>query len=249
MEKESAEELFGLLNDCRYLIWRFLLNTPQRLLMTNQDGVVNSLTLISEVVDNMLKKPLRNVDKADDESVFKPWCTFQLLTALLEESVIGRVRFIVDCVGVAGAGLPGKMQRIRMTQAQHSQVWQSVLDMLSTGLVPYTSLVEALSDGNPVQTCYQCGDEVTLVDAASVHVHTRRFFKLVPTIIIGNGLLYRMCGKQRCFENHDNDTSLIQGVRVDQKSKSFIFYFSNNLISFYYNRRATKKNLSQIRAS
>jgi len=193
VEKDSADDLYGLLGNCRGLVWQpFLFTQPMALHMVSDGSLVELVTQISEVMAQLL----RAADESSDQSVFKPWGTFKVLIAFLVDSLLTPSRFIADCVGVAE--LPEEIQRIRMTEAHFNQVWERVLDMLSGGLVPYARLVEALCDGNPVQPCYQCGDQVTVVDAAD-------------TILwLGSGVAYSLCGEQRCLDNHSN--SFRQGL-------------------------------------
>jgi len=209
VEKNIAEDLYGLLGNCRVLVWQsFVCTHPRPLNMVCHGSLVELVNQISEVVDK-LENLLRDADESAGQSVFKPWGTFKVLIAFLIDSFLSPSRFIADCIGVAE--LPAEIQRIRMTHAHYNQVCEKVLDMLSVGLVPYTRLVEALCDGNLVQPCYVCGDQVTVVDAAALEYCRSNDLNLVPTLCVGGGIVYSLCGEQRCLDDHSKSNSFRQG--------------------------------------
>ena len=65
-------------------------------------------------------------------------------------------------------------------------------------------LVWALCDGNPVQHCYQCGDQVTVVDAVVFHASNpvNNYQNLDPALILDDGYVYNLCDTQRCCHEH-----------------------------------------------
>jgi len=209
VEKESAEELYGLLGKCRWKVWWRCVAIPKsRMKFVDNEDLAEIDTKISRVVNKM--KALSD----GDHSVLKPWHTLKVLAAFLQESILSSGRFVADCIGVPE--LPEEMQSIRMTQAHLNQVWERVLDMLSAGLVPFTRLVVALCDGDPVKLCFQCGEQVTVVDVVASLLcssQARNYPNLVPALMLDMGFFYSLCGKPSCLLKQSTSRSFnIGGV-------------------------------------
>ena len=207
VEKENAEKLYGHLDEYRgKVLWSCVVNPKSMMKFYNFNNFAKIGTQISEVVDKM------NPISDGDHSVLKPWLTLKVLAAFLQESVFSPGRSIADCLGVPE--LPEEIQRIRMTQGYLDQVWERVLDLLSEGLVPFTMLVEALCGGDPVKHCYQCGDQVIVVDVA-VCSKAQNYPNLVPALVLDMGFVYSLCGKPRCLqEQSTSDAFNIGGAYV-----------------------------------
>lgn len=124
------------------------------------------------------------------------------------------------------AELPEDMQSIRMTEAYHTHVLERVLGMLSAGLVLYTRIVEALCDGTPVQPCYECGDQVTVVDATMLLLCGGTYLSHHPALMLGSGVVYSLCGNQRCLKDHSENNSFNQGLeRLDKLYTRFSYEY------------------------
>ena len=73
----------------------------------------------------------------------------------------------------------------------------NVLNLLSGGLVPYTTLVvDGLCDGNSVQQCYVCREEVIVRKAAVGIVSS--IIPDDPAIVLGQIVTFSQCGSETC---------------------------------------------------
>jgi len=125
-------------------------------------------------------------------SVLKPWDTFLLLLTLFIEGHCNLARHVADCLGVDG--IPENIERIRTTSTQFDKMWENVLNVLGEGLVPFTHLVaQGLCDGDPVQQCYMCEEEIIVKGAARFHSNTPD-----PAVIFDWGVVYKLCCRDPC---------------------------------------------------
>lgn len=177
--------------------------------------------------------------------MFQPWDTLKLLARFLQESLFSPGRFVADCLGVPE--LPEEMRRIRMTQEYFNQVWERLLDMLGVGLVPFNRLVLAVCGGDPAQLCYQCGDEVNLVDV-DVDVclvgspQALKYRIPVPTLMLDHpGVVYSLCAKGSCHQKQSTSPSFRQGLlRVLNVSTGLAFQYHRELCDYcgWFNQEA-----------
>jgi len=118
----------------------------------------------------MLLKILRLVITGEEiPSLFKPWEIIKVLTAMLTSGVDSISKYAADCVGIVG--LPEEIGRIRTTFVQSNKMRDKVLSLLSGGLVTYTRIVlDGLCDGNHVQQCNVCMEEVAVTKVVVEHV-------------------------------------------------------------------------------
>ena len=136
----------------------------------------------------------------EGEKLFKPWEILKVLTFLLMEGCDALPMNAADRLGIDGVS--EEIRRIRTTAVQLNRRRDQVMNLLSTGLVPYTSLVvDGLCEGNPVQHCYVCRKEVTVENAAVEYVSTTTIAG-VPFLMLGQLVTYTLCGSVTCFGLH-----------------------------------------------
>merc|ERR1711862_109583 len=73
-----------------------------------------------------------------NSSELKPWDTIQLLASFLFEGNLNIGRFVADCLGIEG--LPQEIERARLTFDKFNKIWENLLNLLSSRLVPFTTL-------------------------------------------------------------------------------------------------------------
>jgi len=195
LEKEAADKLYHKLIQFR-VDARFcaLLGTPGTLA---GEAFINSLELI-EVVEKINRRTMITIVDHNDWTTFRPWDTLKVLIIFLHGSqhIVGRS--IADLLGVSE--LSEKYLSIRITLTKFLKTWENVLALLSTGLVPIITLVEALCAGDIVQQCFGCGDQVPVEDLA-----VQCFGKIavpppnIPVLLVNPLLKVISCGRQRCL--------------------------------------------------
>jgi len=135
---------------------------------------------------------------AGDEfpSLFKPWKTLQVLTALLLREHASIPMYAADCLGIVG--VPEEIEKIRTTFVQSNKMRDNVLNVLSGGLVPHTTLVvEGLCDGDSAQQCNVCREEV-IVRKVAVAVGHSPIIPGYPVIVLGQTVTFTQCGSETC---------------------------------------------------
>ena len=107
-------------------------------------------------------------------SLIKPWEILKVLAALLFEGNGVLPMSAADRVGVVGVS--EEINRIRTTALQFNRMRDKVLSLMSTGLVPYTSLVvDGLCDGNLIKQCNVCREEVTVKNSIVTYFSVNQF--------------------------------------------------------------------------
>jgi len=139
-------------------------------------------------------------------SPFKPWEIIKVLTAVLFGGVFSIQMHAADCVGIAG--LPEEIARVRTTSVQYYKMRDKVLSLLSAGLVPFTTftsiVLDGLCDGNHVQHCNVCREEVTVSKAVVGYVS--HVPPGDPVLVLGSDVTYTLCGRETCFDQTSLDT-------------------------------------------
>ena len=129
--------------------------------------------------------------------LFKPWEVLKVLTFLLLEGNIAFAITVADRVGIVGVS--EEIMSIRTTAVHLFRMRDRVLDLLSTGLVPYSSLVvDGLCEGNPVQQCHVCKQDVAVKNALVEYVWINTI-AVEPTLVLGQSVTYTLCGSLTCF--------------------------------------------------
>jgi len=204
-----AEEMYKVLWKERiaHLFWAFTFKKPGTLEGQLEFDHINSR--VSKVIAEKMGEiatirraaESRGIIAGDESpSLFKPWKTLEVLTHLLFvlHAVI-MAQNAADCLGTDG--VPEEIGVIRTTSAQSDKMRDNVLNLLSGRLVPYTSLVvDGLCDGNPVQQCYVCKEEVT-VRKAAVGIVSPTVPGDDPAIVLGQIVTFSRCGRETCKEN------------------------------------------------
>ena len=133
-------------------------------------------------------------------SVFQPWDILKVLAALLCFGIKAIEMNAADRVGVDGVA--EEISRVRTTAVQFTRMRDKVLSLLSAGLVPYSRLVLEghCDDGNPLQQCNVCREEVTVknADVAIFSVRTDG----VPVLVLEPRFKYTLCGRTTCYERN-----------------------------------------------
>ena len=95
--------------------------------------------------------------------------------------------------------MPNEIEQIRMPHLKFLELWENLLDKMNGGLVPMTTLVDVLCEGNPVRQCHECGVKVTV--QAVVVIHGRyHYYPGIPVLMFGTGLAFSLCGDYCCFQ-------------------------------------------------
>jgi len=169
----------------------------QLALGTLQDcqGLVETVAAIEKI---RFAAEVRGIIASDEfPSMFQPWGTIKVLTGLLSVGEICIPMYAADCVGVGG--VPDEIARVRTTSAQFNKMRDNVTSLLSGGLVPYTRLVvDGLCDGNPVQQCLMCREEVIIrkavVEGVSPHISED------PVIMLWQSATFALCERKVCHD-------------------------------------------------
>ena len=144
-------------------------------------------------------------------SLFKPWKILEVLTALLCEGHTNIAMNAADCVGLVG--VPEEVGRIRTTLVKFNKMRDKDLILLRVGLVPYFSLVaDGLYEGNPVQLCYVCSEEVLVRKAVAGAVSP--VIPGDPVLVLGQTVTFSLCGRETCNKhiNEDSFKSQVSGL-------------------------------------
>jgi len=193
--QSSAEKLYRIFDKCRIGEWWALLNTKP-------GSTKHNATPYSEDVAGEHVFALRDIDTLfltiTELVLHIPWITLKILFA-----------FSFDCKHMAGSliteylgasGLSDEIAKIRMTHAKFHKLWNNLLDKLNEGLVPMTTLVDVLCEGNPAQQCYKCKVKVVVQNVSVFHgSHTH--FQGFPVFMFGCGVSFSLCGMPSCFES------------------------------------------------
>jgi len=124
-----------------------------------------------------------------------PWCTFKILFDFVINEELMEGSLISEHLGATD--MEEKFGEVRITHSKFHKSWENMLDKLREGLVPWTTLVEVLCEGNPVQQCYECGVQVHVQNVAVSHGGCG-FFQVIPHLIFGSGFSFSLCGKFSC---------------------------------------------------
>ena len=136
-------------------------------------------------------------------SVYKPWGTLKVLMALLRTGQSSFEINAADCVGVAG--FPEEFGGMRTTAAKFNEMRENVVSLLRGGLVSYSSLVvDGLCNGNSVQQCLVCREEIIIRNAATEGPESVTP-PGNPVIVLGHLVTYTLCGSETClvFDRED----------------------------------------------
>jgi len=175
-------------------------------------GIADKMVVIDEI--RGVAESMGIIKREDYSSLFKPWETLKVLTALLRAGNSSYVMKVADCVGTLG--LPEEIGRIRTTFVQFNKMRDNVMNLLSEGLVPYTRLVvTGLCAGNPAQQCNVCREEVDIRTAAVEGMSMSPVIADDPVIMLGQAVTYTLCGRQTCKECHSEDTFAAGRRRLD----------------------------------
>jgi len=201
----------AVLADSLYkLLWMGRLNYVANALAYKKpgslDGQLEFQSVSPELFEGLIKKmnAIENIrlDITGEEvpSLFKPLEIIKVLTAMLTSGVDSISKYAADCVGIVG--LPEEIGRIRTTFVQSNKMRDKVLSLLSGGLVPYTRIVlDGLCDGNYVQQCNVCMEEVTVTKVVVEHV-----LPVPPdgdpVLVLGSGVVYTLCGRETCIDQN-----------------------------------------------
>ena len=200
-----AEDLYKLLWKERvaHVYWALTFKKPGPLEGQLEFDHINS-RVSKDIVDKMTAIAIirraaesRGIIAGDESpSLFKPWKTMEVLTHLL--FVLHAViiaQNAADCLGTNG--VPEEIGVIRTSSAQSNKMRDNVLNLLSGGMVPYTTLVvDGLCDGNSVQQCYVCRKEVIVRKAAVGIVSS--IIPDDPAIVLGQIVTFSQCGSETC---------------------------------------------------
>jgi len=196
--QSSAEKLYRILGGSRVAEWWALLNTKPG------STFHNAPPFIENDVAYELVHALRDIDnlflKMPDLVLHIPWITFKILFAFSFDCRHMDGALITDCLGGSSNGLSDEIVKIRMTHAKFNKLWNNLLDKLNEGLVPLTTLVETLCEGNTVRQCYECRVKV-VVQNVSVSYSSYAHFPGFPVFVLGAGLSFSLCGMPGCFES------------------------------------------------
>ena len=156
--KSSVEDLYRFLGEFRLHEWFQQLVTkpgldPKKKVNDCGGSIVDLIEAVN-YIDSL-------ISIVPETSPLKPWNTFKMLMTFCFDSKIMEGALIFDHLAVA-TDMSKEFENIRMKHATFQNLWDNVLNMLKEGLVPSTTLVEVLSEENPVRKCYECGALVTL---------------------------------------------------------------------------------------
>jgi len=151
-----------------------------------------------------------NIAAEELSSVYKPWGTLKVLMALLRTGQSSFEINAADCVGVAG--FPEEFGGIRTTAAKFNKMRDNVVSLLSGGLVPYSSLVvDGLCNGNSVQQCLVCREEI-IVKVAATEGPESIAPPGNPVIVLSQLVTYTLCGSETCLV-FDNEEPFVAAIK------------------------------------
>jgi len=127
-----------------------------------------------------------------------PWCTFKILFDFVINEELMEGSLISEHLGATD--MEEKFGEVRITHSKFHKSWENMLDKLREGLVPWTTLVEVLCEGNPVQQCFECGVQIHVQNVA-VFDGPFGLFQVIPHLMIGCGFIYSLCGKFSCCKS------------------------------------------------
>ena len=198
--KSSVEKLYRILLNCRVDEWWGQLNTKPGSSEHNgapyeEDASANVLTAIKDIDSVFLTVP--------ELRMFIPWGTFKILFMFSFDFKYMEGCQIADYLGTSD--MPEEVANIRMTYSEFHMLWEKLLNRLKEGLVPLTTLVEVLCEGNVLKRCLECGIQVHVKDVAVLHGANGHVPGL-PVFMLGAGLAFSLCGKPDCFQSLNVDT-------------------------------------------
>ena len=198
--KSSVEKLYRILVKCRVDEWCGQLHTKPRSSEHNgapfeREASANFLAAIKDIDSVFLTVP--------DLGLFIPWGTFKILFVFFFGSKYMEGCRIADYLGTSG--MPDEVSNIRMTYSAFHMLWEKLLNELKEGLVPLTTLVEVVCEGNVFKQCLECGIQVHVKDVAVLY-GANRLVSGLPVFMLGAGLVFSLCGKSDCFHSLNVDT-------------------------------------------
>jgi len=222
-----AEDLYNVLWKERltHLEWAFTVKKPGplegQLRFDNINPKVTNIIAEKMAAIGKIRRAaeMRGIIAVEEfPSLFKPLKTLEILTGLLlyggNHSYIAQ--YAADCLGIVG--VPEEIERIRTTSVQSIKMRDSVLKLLSGGLVPYTNLVrEGLCDGNTVQKCNVCMEEVSVRKADVVGISL--IIPGDPVIVLRRTVTFSHCGSETCIKYIQQDPFV---SRVSELSNMYI---------------------------
>merc|ERR1719370_1251635 len=100
-----------------------------------------------------------------------------------------------------------------MNHSKFHKSWDNMLGKLKEGLVPWTTLVEVLCEGNPVQQCYECGVQVHVQNVSVLH-GISGLFKAIPVLLFGGGFSFSLCSPFSCSNSLRRDSLCVARTRL-----------------------------------
>jgi len=193
--KPSTEEMFSILGVVRENEWWCQMNTKPG--SNEHNGVAFDEYESVEFIDAL---------KDVDDTLVSPtpdllWVTFKILFSFSYGSMNVAGSLFADYLGASESGMPNEIEKIRMPHAKFHQLWEDVLDRMKEGLVPMSTLVDALCEGDPERQCYECGVQVTVQAIVVLH-GSYHHYPGIPVLMFGTGLVFSLCGKDSCFQSY-----------------------------------------------
>jgi len=192
--KSSVEQLYEILVRIRVNEW-------WSQLVTKPGTALHDVALISKEGSTLMDNALEDIDSLfltmNDLSgpLVLPWRTFRILFTFAKDNILMKGSLISEHLGASD--IVEKFGKVRMNHSKFHKSWDNMLGKLKEGLVPWTTLVEVLCEGNPVQQCYECGVQVHVQNVA-VSLGGCGFFQVIPHLIFGSGFSFSLCGKFSC---------------------------------------------------
>jgi len=191
--RSGAEEMFSILGVVRENEWWCQMITKPG---SNQhNGVAFDEVASVEFID-----ALKDVDTLIFPMPDLLWITFKILFSFSYGSMNVSGSLFVDYLGASASGMPNVIEEIRMTHAKFHKLWEDVLDKMKEGLVPMTTLVDVLCEGDPKRQCYECGVQMTVQAIVVLH-GSYHHYSGIPVLMFGTGLAFSLCGKYNCFQS------------------------------------------------
>ena len=188
--KPSVVKMFRILREVRENEWWCQMFTKPG--STQHNGVAFDEFTSIEFVD-----ALKDIDTLDFPTPDSLWTTLKILFSFSYGSMDVAGSLFVDYLGATS--MPNEIEEIRMTHMKFHKLWENLLDKMNQGLVPMTTLVDVLCEGNPVQQCHECGVQVTLQAVVVLH-GAYRYYPGIPVLMFGTGLAFSLCGDHCCFQ-------------------------------------------------
>jgi len=204
--KSSAEQLYSILLEIRGKECRSQL-------FTKPGTALHDVAFISEEASIVFDNALKDIDTwfltRNDQygPLVLPWCTFKILYDFARNNELMKGSLIGEYLGASD--MAEEFGEVRITHSKFHNLWENMLDKLKEGLVPWTTLVEVLCEGNLVQQCHECGVQVHVQNVVALSAPVIGLFQAVPHLIFGCGFIYSLCGKFSCCKSIIKDSDCI----------------------------------------